>query len=452
MTNMEKIKPGQHYGKWEVLGPAEKPYYVQCRCMGCGKIQNVLASALLNGKTFQCRECFYKKERGVSRDHLTEKNVEKYKKEYIGKIINGFLVTDIFSVMRKHGKAMGCRYVCAKCGKESTTMLARLKKITHCANCNRDIEKKTSTINSESKIDGSDLYSVKSRTNNQTVNRNSQTGYNGVSPLKNGRYRAYINFQRKQYSLGFYDSAEDAAAARKKAEKIIYQPYLEKNAGWEERVKESLNQLIQDEKKDEKSSSQLKKTAYRKCSQCGKLYWTKSKDSYMCEDCAKAVKSSSVLRTRVCARCGAEFEGYPRSKYCPQCKPEVEREQAAERRKHKPRKIGSEDICEACGKPYIVKSGLQKYCPDCAKTVVPETIREHKREYMAEHSEAFNAAREEKRNGRLICKVCGKPFESLAPGAQTCSPECAEILKKQAQKRADKKRSPRPPRKKSVEK
>lgn len=147
----------------------------------------------------------------------------------------------------------------------------------------------------------------------------------------------------------------------------------------------------------EDPDGELKYPVQRKCSQCGKLYWTKNKYSYMCEDCAKAVKSSSVLRTRVCARCGAEFEGYPRSKYCPHCKPEVEREKAAARRKRKPRKIGSEDICEACGKPYIVKSGLQKYCPECAKTVVPETVREHKREYMAGHSEELNAARGEKR-------------------------------------------------------
>ena len=60
-------------------------------------------------------------------------------------------------------------------------------------------------------------------------------------------------------------------------------------------------------------------------------------------------------------------------------------------------KISVGDICEACGKPYIVQSGLQKYCPECAKTVVPETVREHKREYMAEHSEELNAARGEKR-------------------------------------------------------
>ncbi|MEY8396201.1 hypothetical protein AALB64_15525 [Lachnospiraceae bacterium 45-P1] len=40
------------------------------------------------------------------------------------------------------------------------------------------------------------------------------------------KYRAYINFQRKQYSLGLFSRIEDAVAARKEAERQIYGDFL----------------------------------------------------------------------------------------------------------------------------------------------------------------------------------------------------------------------------------
>ena len=60
--------------------------------------------------------------------------------------------------------------------------------------------------------------------------------------------------------------------------------------------------------------------------------------------------------------------GYPASKYCPDCRVEAERERNRKyKRNGSARKIGSTDLCEKCGKEYIVTSGLQKYCPECAK-------------------------------------------------------------------------------------
>lgn len=58
----------------------------------------------------------------------------------------------------------------------------------------------------------------------------------------------------------------------------------------------------------------------RKCKCCEKNFWADAgSDVYMCPECAKKARSGSVLRTRVCQMCGVEFEGYPRSKYCPVC-------------------------------------------------------------------------------------------------------------------------------------
>lgn len=43
---------------------------------------------------------------------------------------------------------------------------------------------------------------------------------------KYGKYRAYINFQRKQYYLGLYEKIDDALKARKSAEENIYGNFL----------------------------------------------------------------------------------------------------------------------------------------------------------------------------------------------------------------------------------
>ena len=404
MTATEKFKPGQHYGEWEVIGQAEQKNCVKCRCGGCGKIYDVQKSALIGNRSRSCKECARHPVNGNKYSFSAQRNLER-KKEDIGKVINGFLITDVFLNEDRPGdNRTWCKCICPKCGKEFQTVLTYLKRkndskrITCCKECMKKLNRsRIPTIREGKNVDGSDLAQVRASYNGR-VYRTSTTGVNGVVQNQRGKYVAKICFQQKIYCLGTYSTLEEAAAIRKEADNIIFLPYLQKNEGWEKRICEELAKLKERQKKKKNlSKGQLKEPVYRKCSQCGKLYWTKSKYSYMCDDCAKAVKSSSVLRTRVCARCGAEFEGYPRSKYCPQCKPEVEREKAAERRKRKPRKIGSEDICEACGKPYIVQSGLQKYCPECAKTVVPETVREHKREYMAEHSEELNAARGEKR-------------------------------------------------------
>lgn len=56
---------------------------------------------------------------------------------------------------------------------------------------------------------------------------NNTSGYRGVYQ-DGGRWRASIGFQGKRYYLGTFGSLDDAVAARKKAEKELYDPMLEK--------------------------------------------------------------------------------------------------------------------------------------------------------------------------------------------------------------------------------
>jgi hypothetical protein len=74
----------------------------------------------------------------------------------------------------------------------------------------------------------------------------------------------------------------------------------------------------------------------------------------------------AVYDNRVCKECGKTFSGGPRAWYCPNCRAVRQREQNRKHKQKKPeRPLGSIDICQNCGKPYRVASGLQKYCPDC---------------------------------------------------------------------------------------
>lgn len=182
----------------------------------------------------------------------------------------------------------------------------------------------------------------------------------------------------------------------------------------------------------------------RICKNCGKVFEAPTgKESYLCEECVRKSKSNSVLRDRTCKICGASFMGYPRSFFCPECSAKRKKQQKKIYNQRKPsRPLGSVDTCEACGKPYIVNSGRQRYCPECAETKVKENIRAHKREYMAENSEKSKKLKAETRGKRYICPICGKEFEKHTPAA-TCSDECEKELRRRRQNRADIKRGKR---------
>lgn len=186
----------------------------------------------------------------------------------------------------------------------------------------------------------------------------------------------------------------------------------------------------------------------RKCKKCGEVYWTKSNDSYLCPRCAEENRKNGVYQNRICATCGISFLGYPRSKYCPECakaaQREAEKRSRARKKAGKTRSLGSIDICQNCGKPYTVTSGLQKYCPDCSKYVVGENIKELKRAYMEQNREYFNELHRKARQGRRVCVICGKTFDS-STNTSTCSADCeAELTHRRNTRAAVKKGRTKP--------
>lgn len=105
------------------------------------------------------------------------------------------------------------------------------------------------------------------------------------------------------------------------------------------------------------------------------------------------------------------------------------------------RKLGSTDMCEVCGNTYTVTCGLQKYCPGCAKDAVRAIDRVQSLEYYHRNKEQINHVRNQRRRKTNVCVICGKEFLANGKCTNTCSPECHAIIKKEWQRKADKKRN-----------
>lgn len=164
----------------------------------------------------------------------------------------------------------------------------------------------------------------------------------------------------------------------------------------------------------------------RICKYCGAEY-SGDPGSTACPGCV-AKNRINVIRDRICRACGVTFPGGPRAWYCPDCRAERRRETD---RKNKQaaklgatRKIGSTDLCVVCGKPYIVASGLQKYCPTCAPEAVKAIDRLQSIAWNRQNTTA--AGRREERQSytaAIHCRTCGKSFVPDTPG-YACSKEC----------------------------
>lgn len=182
----------------------------------------------------------------------------------------------------------------------------------------------------------------------------------------------------------------------------------------------------------------------RICRKCGNAFDVPTgKEAYLCKECARKSKADSVLRERTCKICGASFMGYPRSFFCPECSARRKKQQKKIYNQRKPsRPLGSTDICEVCGKPYIIHSGKQRYCPECAKEQVTNNIRAHKQQYMAENKEKTQNLKNDTRGKRYVCVICGKEFEKHTTQV-TCSPECQKEYNRRKQNNADIRRGKR---------
>lgn len=150
-----------------------------------------------------------------------------------------------------------------------------------------------------------------------------------------------------------------------------------------------------------------------------------------CDACTRLNKQESLRRERVCMDCGKQFVGYPKSKRCPECQAEADKRNDAESRRRKAagksRRIGERYKCKICGKEYMLASGGQLYCPDCADLGVKVADAAQSRAYNVAHRTEIH----ERRRAARICIVCGKPITD-----KHCTVTCGDPACKAARRRA----------------
>lgn len=218
-----------------VTGIHKKPFKVGDIYCGCRITDVSKAYEKQTCYTFICSKCGEKSKRVHSdflkfplcqdclKKEISAKKREKAHAEFAGKTINGIKVLGV-SGQDKYG-AFLVSAICPVCGKEFETRISRIKLgIASCDRCGEkglDIGRE---IAKSAAVDGTSVLCIQP---DRALNRNNTTGHTGVSLYANGKYRAYINFKRKQYHLGMYDTLEQATAARKQAEKEIYGNFLD---------------------------------------------------------------------------------------------------------------------------------------------------------------------------------------------------------------------------------
>ena len=212
----KKYDIGQVIGGVTIIGtvPDEKYNKYLLRCNTCGT-EFVEYSTAVKKHQNGCYQCKLKKNR------------EGWYNKEIGKTYSNLKILEFYeeSTHKNKTKRTYMKCLCLKCNSVTSIPLARIKagQAKECASCARKNLKLGWEFIKEDCVQNTRVSCLDKNDNN----KNNTSGYNGVSRCKNGRYRAYIYFQRKQYYLGLYDTPEEAHKIRMIAEEKIYGGFKE---------------------------------------------------------------------------------------------------------------------------------------------------------------------------------------------------------------------------------
>lgn len=196
---------GKEFGDLKVVGRSRKRTamgaYWTCLCK-CGYTCEATASQLVSGQKTHCG-C---------------KTVINYAySDITGQRFNR--LTALYRVSSKVGRGGSAVWHCrCDCGKELDVSYNDLaySNLQSCGCKKKEHDALLHTL--QTHVDGTSIEILQGN----KIPSNNTTGYRGVYLIK-GKYVAKIVFQKKQYFLGAYDNIEDAAIARKEAEKLLFE-------------------------------------------------------------------------------------------------------------------------------------------------------------------------------------------------------------------------------------
>ena len=199
---------GKKFNLWTVIHRVVLPNESQsnwlCQCE-CGVQRVVKGGSLVHGRSKSCG-CIK-----IITEDLT------------GKKVGRLTVIEFLEGVRKDRKRA---YKClCDCGNEFVANAPELvgNKIQSCGCAGKEQARKAVEKARENVFGGgTNIADITKR----GLRIDNKTGVRGVS-FRDGRFRAHIGFRYKKYSLGTFDTLEEAAEARKKAEAEIYDTFLE---------------------------------------------------------------------------------------------------------------------------------------------------------------------------------------------------------------------------------
>ncbi|MEB6549051.1 hypothetical protein MXL46_08075 [Heyndrickxia sporothermodurans] len=205
----------EKYGRLTVLKEVEPKGYSRrflCRCK-CGNETIVYMSALRK-KTTQSCGC-------IQREKASQSNLKDLTNKTFG------MLTAIERVNTKSKSRKAIWKCLCECGNFTNVESDKLlNKTTKSCGCLREkIGNDLQEYNKDKLVtDGVFTPILKSK-----VRVDSSTGIKGVVPVKRKntiKYQATISIKKKAIYLGTYDTIEEAAKVRKKAEKEYHEPYI----------------------------------------------------------------------------------------------------------------------------------------------------------------------------------------------------------------------------------
>ena len=208
---------GQTFGDLKVIGRSKKRTkmgaYWTCLC-SCGYTCEATAAELVSGRKTHCG-C------------MSTKNYASF--DITGQRFGR--LTAVCSTNKRDAKGFVIWHCRCDCGNEIDVSYNNLM---YCGQQSCGCKKKEhdkALAGYLTHVDGTSIDALKSR----KIPKNNTTGVKGVYYIK-GRYLAKIVFQHKQYFLGTYESLEDAAQARKKAEDLLNDKVVGFYEKWSEKA------------------------------------------------------------------------------------------------------------------------------------------------------------------------------------------------------------------------
>lgn len=230
---------GQKFGRLTPLKPTEKRINRKvvwlCKC-DCGNETEVISTNLSCGSTRSCgclnKELSGKRMKNLNKDKdflekRERRRIEAVRRDYTGERF-GMLVAIRPTEKRKYNNQIVWEFRC-DCGNYCYKSTNQLYHNNPNCGCMTKEKHKNNGCKSISNLHSEIGYGTNAKMiRGDKARKDSSSGIRGVIWAKwANAWRALITFKKKTYHLGYFKNKEDAIKARKNAEGMLFEPFMD---------------------------------------------------------------------------------------------------------------------------------------------------------------------------------------------------------------------------------